>query len=805
MSSTRRDESPGFVGYCLKARRRLRASEILTAVAASLALASIASAGKIVLKNGFEVPGNPVNVPGLNGSTTSRNSEFNVIENGVQKVYLPYWLNDDGIRRYFVHRLNLKEGNDGVNRSDDTSSYVRFQLQPLIHRTLNVPVSIGRFAGATEWDEYGHRGVKLRTAQKELDVSLSLVVLDPRFLRVASTNYNWEFGIPPAAIPVPLLRKIIDKAIDPQNPAERLAVVRFFTQSGQLAGAREELDAIQRDFPNLGERVTEMQQILKDRYGLEALAEIRLRQNGGQHELARYLAQRTLQEDLSPATLREAQTIVDQYVADDDRMAQARALLGTLQAELPPDEARKLMSLRAAIDQELNHDTLPRLEPFLQAAEDPNLPNAEKLALAYSGWLLGPSGANTELPQAIALWLARFHILQYLHPASDRVDCDNILAGLKGLEGVSVPVVAQMIPQLPPPVEFPRELAGAAQVFKAPEVPGSAVVARYGVVVPREYNPARSYPAIVALRAEDRTIEDTLKFWAGTKEQPGPAQRQGYIVIAPDFASTERGAYDYGDAAHEIVQRSLFDARRRLNIDSNRVFLSGHGFGGDAAFDIGLSHPDLWAGVIPFTAQFQHAAAINAKAARWLPFYVIGGERDRTTFDLNANRLALRMVRGDDLIYCEYKGRGFESYAEELPRLFDWMTFHRRPRAIKEIDQNVLRPCENRCGWLQWTDGPAKLNDPIVWGQGKLPRALSMTGSLAPTKVSINARHPGKRTILRLSPDLVSYDQKVDISVATPNGTQKRNDFLTPSLGALLDDLRERGDRQQLTWTRLDL
>ena len=38
-----------------------------------------------------------------------------------------------------------------------------------------------------------------------------------------------------------------------------------------------------------------------------------------------------------------------------------------------------------------------------------------------------------------------------------------------------------------------------------------------------------------------------------------------------------------------------------FSIDTDRVFLSGHGVGGDAVYDIGLAHPEHWAGVIgPF-------------------------------------------------------------------------------------------------------------------------------------------------------------------------------------------------------------
>ena len=61
---------------------------------------------------------------------------------------------------------------------------------------------------------------------------------------------------------------------------------------------------------------------------------------------------------------------------------------------------------------------------------------------------------------------------------------------------------------------------------------------------------------------------------------------------------------------------ALRDACRRFAIDTDRVFLTGHGIGGDAAWDIGLAHPDIWAGVIPIVAVADRYVGRYAKNAR---------------------------------------------------------------------------------------------------------------------------------------------------------------------------------------------
>ena len=73
-------------------------------------------------------------------------------------------------------------------------------------------------------------------------------------------------------------------------------------------------------------------------------------------------------------------------------------------------------------------------------------------------------------------------------------------------------------------------------------------------------------------------------------------------MIAVDWQQPHQFAYDYSAREHHAVLGALRDACRRFSIDTDRVFLTGHGIGGDAAWDIAIAHPDLWAGVIPIVA-----------------------------------------------------------------------------------------------------------------------------------------------------------------------------------------------------------
>src|SRR4029077_14903254 len=119
----------------------------------------------------------------------------------------------------------------------------------------------------------------------------------------------------------------------------------------------------------------------------------------------------------------------------------------------------------------------------------------------------------------------------------------------------------------------------------------------------------------------------------------GQAGRYGYIVIAPAWGREQQTAYGYTLNEHLAVLHTLRDACRHFAIDTDRLFLSGHSMGGDAAWDIGLSHPDLWAGVVPIVAVSDRYGALYWENARQVPFYLVAGEMDGDKTKRNARDL----------------------------------------------------------------------------------------------------------------------------------------------------------------------
>jgi pimeloyl-ACP methyl ester carboxylesterase len=308
----------------------------------------------------------------------------------------------------------------------------------------------------------------------------------------------------------------------------------------------------------------------------------------------------------------------------------------------------------------------------------------------------------------------------------------------------------------------------------------------------------------------ERGAAAELSWWGGTDAEAGQSQRHGYIVIAPEYIDEKLQAYDYAAKSHYITLKAIRDARKRFHVNSDKIFLSGHGMGGDAAFDIGMSHPDEFAGVIPISALAQHYCKWYWENAKDLAWYLVSGELCRNSLiDPDHSAVLGRMLRYGhefDVIYSEYIGRGYEHYYEEIHHLFDWMDRHERKKLVKKVEATILRPVDNRFYWIKAEDLPANVLQAVVITSAKQrtpvkPMTLEasiLDGSTDYTAISITSG--AKRHILELSPDLIDYNKRLKIRYRS---NQKFNDFPEPSIETMLDDFRERADRQKLVWTQI--
>lgn len=701
-------------------------------------------------------------------------------------------LSESGAVRFYVPRLYVKNRNPDADLRPSEFFKLPEEKRPK-------PKIIDEVAGqinATAWDEFGHRRVSFRAGPKKVEVMQEIVELTPKYVKVTAMDYLWEFGLPTNSIPPETLRAMLYKAVKPDNPDDRFAIARFYLEGEFYQLAQQELESIRADWPEQGKQVDVLTLRLKQYLAEQALSMLEERREAGQHQFAYETAQKFLSlkiPDISPVIMEKLKQSV--RVADDERnkMEDIRQLLGQMQAQLEPQQAAEVAPLRAVIAEGLHHDTLDRLAPFLQLADAENRNPAEKLALALTGWILGPDQADTDLKMAIRLWQARGLLIEYFR-SDNSVERASVLEKLVLLEGVGHRQVARLLPLLPPRVDTPDFTPGVPFNVTAERRTNSDAVVQYDVLLPLEYHVGRTYPVIVALHAEGAEPQSEMKWWARQ------AQRFGYIVLAPAYIDPGQRSYDYGVDAHHAVLETIRDARRRFMIDSDRIFLGGHGIGGDAVFDIGYSHPDVFAGIMPITAICDKFANVYWENARELPQYIVAGELDRHAADDNTKVIDHMMVQRFKLIYAVFTGRGHEDFQSEDVRLFDWMSRQRRAKPPTDIDVKTARTTDNQFWWWKFSNFPPKFGvtgwPQDLKGQPK-PIILKAEAHRAKGDNVITLTCGASWHELWLYPDVVSFEKPLTVR---HNGLQLYKQIPEPDVSAMLEDFRLRGDRQQIAW-----
>ena len=753
----------------------VRTSTVLLCIAS---LIQPADAGSITLKNGFTIQGAPFAAQALTLKAAQQSTSLSN----------PIWGVDTGMKRYFVPKFHVAP--DGVNKDAELSRFETFKLPQKKSGRKLTPTSIGGFK-ATAFNKSGHRTVTLKTQHGEQSIVQGITKLTPNYLWVEGITHAWEHGVAPTSLPGTTLDAILKLSINSADSTDRQAVCRFYIQAEMFDAAARELDSMIRDFPQLKDKLEKTRIELRQLKAQQLLREIKRRRTAGQYALARKAAQRFPLDKLGAKVGREVRQLLEEFESGQNDQETTHAVLGELQAALKDeDHMTRVGVIRGEIRKQLNFKNLPRLRSFLNLKNDATLSAESKIALAVSGWIAGSTNATTDLDEALNAWDARFLVLEYLR-ASDESARAEIVEAIEKLEGVGIDRVQQLIPMLPPLMETPGVSPSNPATIEVGKHEGRRIA--YTVQLPTEYSPDQLYPMIVTLRPAGRTPESQINWWAGTPETPGQAQRHGYIVIAPHYFEEGKQKYDFRSASHHVVLESIRDARKRFTIDADRVFLSGHGAGGDAAFDIGTSHPDYFAGVIPIVGMIGEIGKWYWQNGSNVPWYIVAGQLDRNSLD-NNGLIVNRMMRyHQDVIYAEYIGRGYEPYYEEIHRLFEWMSLHKRKNWPSEIDMRVLRPADRNFYWLSADQMPRP--------RGLPPRPIKLIARASKGN-TITLTSPARTHTLWLSSDLVDFEKKVKVRHAN---RRKFDDFVRPAIGDLLEWVRLTGDRKRLCQARIKI
>lgn len=175
-------------------------------------------------------------------------------------------------------------------------------------------------------------------------------------------------------------------------------------------------------------------------------------------------------------------------------------------------------------------------------------------------------------------------VLQYF--ASEGVATRNAIAS--SIEMVSGGSVSTVIQSMRRAIAWPS-ISERSGVFTL-RCCGEPVVVRW--FLPEDYDPSRSHPALVCFPDAGHSPARTLEL---ARHRLGDAIR-GFVLFVPERPIAD--SFCRGHASAGAFATLIRTLRRRVHLDTDRLFLFGIGTGGDAAWLAAMFHPGDVAGVI---------------------------------------------------------------------------------------------------------------------------------------------------------------------------------------------------------------
>ena len=732
---------------------------------------------------------------------------------------------DDNVRSIMFSQAHVLKIEEHKDEAPVSKPYVRLQS---INQTkaIDPTWSVDSFG---PWTEAGDRTVEVNTGSGRKSMTQRIAWMTPRFFAAPTIDYKWNMRyftqeLEPERARAFLLNlfKTRKDLAEIKPPQKFLKVAGFMQEVGWFKEAEGELVKIIVNFPAEKKVAEEMlAKLRKDRAELYVESIEQARKVGQHPEALERLDnydRDDLQKIISPPYRDRARILKEDYAKEKATIEQARKFL----TEFPAYTRKKALwtKVTAFMLEELNHDTVDRLEEFLQQAKQFEQQSKAKQALTHnaeevlafgvSSWLQGKGLFEKDPQVALNMVRAREFLLAYLQ-ADTNAKRTSLLSTFKNNNQLPIDVIARLVRMIPPAEPHPaKEINTEVQTIKLDN--GGT----YLLQLPPDYHHQRAYPVLLVCHSEFESAEETLK------RLSEEAAKQGVILAAPLWAGKKvlRAQYQYTDKERATAFDTLRDLRRRFQVDSDRVFLFGWGEGANMAFDVGLARPDQFAGVIPMSGTLTAFAYRYYRSnAQYLPFYVIEGEFNGINARAMGNLFKDWTKAPFQSLYVEYRGRASEWFSYEVPQMFQWMNCKSRQLPKKDLGRDEFhssRGTDNRFYWLssETIDANCRFDHTKKAPSGYKPATFQASLSLgnlldkSTNKEKIWNRAQVKasgmaQVTLWITPGMIDMTKPLEVFInAQAQGGMR---VIEPSLDTLLQELHETGDRQRLFVAKIDI
>lgn len=242
--------------------------------------------------------------------------------------------------------------------------------------------------------------------------------------------------------------------------------------------------------------------------------------------------------------------------------------------------------------------------------------------------------------------------------------------------------------------------AARADDFEAREFSSAGgVKLPYRLLKPANLDPEKKYPLVIFLHgAGERGTDNAaqLKHGAGAFAKPNAREKFPCFVFAPQCPKDKKWVeMDWGGASgtapedpgvmETLVLSAADELVQQLNIDRDRVYITGLSMGGFGTWDLITRHPDLFAAAIPVCGGGDKTKAAAAKA---IPVWAFHGLEDKVVLPVRSQDMVAAMrAAGGKAMLTEYPGVAHDSwtFAYAEPNLLQWLFAQRRGEAAPKM------------------------------------------------------------------------------------------------------------------------
>lgn len=223
--------------------------------------------------------------------------------------------------------------------------------------------------------------------------------------------------------------------------------------------------------------------------------------------------------------------------------------------------------------------------------------------------------------------------------------------------------------------------------------------------IPGNYDPSKKSALVVYLHGYNQENPDYVRWWSADKRHDTYVDRYNYILIEPHG----RGNTQYMGIGDRDVLKCIQMAKEKLNIDNDRVYLTGESMGSEGTWRVASVHPELFAAISPVYGGWDYRNDIKKEDVEKLserekflkdrtcstnqfesllnmPILALHGDNDKT-INVSNSRYLVRMLErwGYNVRYIEVPGKGHENLGKGdviYPWLFQ-QTRNENPKKVR--------------------------------------------------------------------------------------------------------------------------